>query len=81
MPKGIFDRSKFKVTRDISPTISEWLIVIINASLSINIASVSVNDVRLSPVSSVGRPVLSVFVCGKCTVAKRLIGSVEGWVY
>ena len=27
--KGIFDRSKFKVTRDISPTISGWLLVII----------------------------------------------------
>jgi len=25
--KGIFDRSKFKVTRDISPTISGWLLV------------------------------------------------------
>ena len=24
--KGIFDRSKFKVTRDISPTISGWLL-------------------------------------------------------
>jgi len=28
--KGIFDRSKFKVICDISPTISGWLIVIIN---------------------------------------------------
>ena len=25
--KGIFDRSKFKITRDISPTISGWLLV------------------------------------------------------
>ena len=25
--KGIFDRSKFKVVRDISPTISGWLLV------------------------------------------------------
>jgi len=25
--EGIFDRSKFKVTRDISPTISRWLLV------------------------------------------------------
>jgi len=25
--KGIFDRSKFKVTHDISPTISGWLLV------------------------------------------------------
>ena len=25
--KGIFDRSEFKVTRDISPTISGWLLV------------------------------------------------------
>ena len=25
--KGIFDRSKFKVIRDISPTISGWLLV------------------------------------------------------
>ena len=25
--KGIFDKSKFKVTRDISPTISGWLLV------------------------------------------------------
>jgi len=27
--KGIFDRSKFKVTHDISPTISGWLLVLI----------------------------------------------------
>ena len=26
--EGIFDRSKFKVTRDISPTISGWLLVV-----------------------------------------------------
>jgi len=26
--KGIFDRSKFKVTRVISPTISGWLLVV-----------------------------------------------------
>ena len=25
---GIFDRSKFKVTREISPTISGWLLVV-----------------------------------------------------
>ena len=29
----IFDRSKFKVTRDISPTISEWLLVLFPISI------------------------------------------------
>ena len=28
-----FDRSKFKVTRDISPTISGWLLVIFSVSM------------------------------------------------
>jgi len=28
MLKRIFDRSKFKVTRDISPTISGWILVL-----------------------------------------------------
>ena len=45
--------------------------VVISASLSNNIASVSANDVDLSPIPSVGRSVcLSVRVSGKCTVAK-----------
>jgi len=32
--KGIFDRSKFEVTRDISPTISGWLLVAKNGNMS-----------------------------------------------
>jgi len=32
--KGIFARSKFKVTRDISPTMSGWLLVIVSAGLN-----------------------------------------------
>ena len=35
--KGIFDRSKFKVTRDISPTISGWLLVFTVVTYSVNI--------------------------------------------
>jgi len=50
------------------------VIVIISASLSINIARVSVNGVNLSPIPSVGRSV-GLCVPGKCTVAKRLTGS------
>jgi len=72
------------------------LIVIISASLSVNIASVNANGVDRSPSPSVGLCMclwvgLSVGWSGKCTVAKRLIGSgcrlgwwmglVEGWVY
>jgi len=30
MQKRIFDRSKFKVTRDRSPTISGWLLVLLS---------------------------------------------------
>jgi len=48
---------------------------IISASLSINEASVSADDVDLSPITSVGQCVcLSVCLSWKCTVAKRLIG-------
>jgi len=30
MHRGIFDRSEFKVTRDISPTMSGWLLVLVS---------------------------------------------------
>jgi len=52
--------------------------VVLRASLSVDIASVSANGVDLSPCPSVGLCVgrsLSVGQSGKCTVAKRLIGS------
>jgi len=52
--------------------------LIISVSLSISIASVSPNGVELSPSPSVSLCVcVCVCVCrsGKCTVAKRLIGS------
>ena len=48
------------------------LLLVVSASLSINIASVSANGVELSPIPSVG---LSVCLSRKCTVAKWLIGS------
>ena len=59
------------------PSASHVVTVIISASLSVNVASVSANDVDLSTLPSVGRSVwLSLCVSGKCTVAKRLIGCV-----
>jgi len=54
------------------------LFCFISASLSISIASVSANDIDLSPIPSVGLSVV-LSVSGKCTVAKRLIGSDAVW--